>query len=190
MNPPMKSSETARQELQALTAELHKARETHSAPALAPSLTRLARALEESEPAAAALAQLGALLARAATAGEGLADDDLRRTVRDLAKALAMPHEEAAPAPAVALPVRVQLNAPSAAQANLTMRDGRRLGELLQQLSMLDAAQVEEAIRVQRATGKRLGEALVDLQMLTPAMLESALRLQKTKRTSASRGAR
>lgn len=189
MNLQKKSNESARAELQALTAELHKARASESAPALAPSLARLASALESEEPAAAALAQLGAMLARAATAGEGLSEEELRRTVRDLARALTAQSKEEPAAPTIALPARVQLNAPSAAQANLTMRDGRRLGEILQQLSMLDAGQVEEAIRVQRATGKRLGEALLDLQMLTPAMLESALRLQKTKRNAASRGA-
>jgi hypothetical protein len=75
----------------------------------------------------------------------------------------------------------------SAGELRLALRDGQRLGELLVNMTMLTPEQVEEAVKVQRATGQRLGEALLQMRLLTPDMLESALRVQKTKRASGAR---
>lgn len=75
----------------------------------------------------------------------------------------------------------------SVGDVRLSLKDGQRLGELLVKMTMLSPEQVEEAVKVQRATGQRLGEALLQMKLLTPEMLESALRVQKTKRTSSAR---
>jgi len=64
----------------------------------------------------------------------------------------------------------------------LSLLDGKRIGELLITLSMLEPVDVERALVKQRATGMLLGEALVELQILSPGAVDAALRLQSSRR--------
>jgi hypothetical protein len=127
--------------------------------------------------APALLASLGERMVRARAQNQALPAEAVGEMLREIVALLGRDTERAPLAPFA----RVSLANPSK-PSNLTLRDGRRLGDVLVQLSMLTADQVEGAVRLQRATGKRLGEALMELQLLTPGMLDAALRLQQSKR--------
>jgi len=135
-------------------------------------------------PALVLLASIGERLAGHMYNDATLTGDDMRKFVTEIAehitKDIAFQADPKPPAGKVTLKATADLR--------LSVRDGQRLGELLVQMTMLTTEQVEEAVRVQRATGQRLGEALLQLRLLTPDMLESALRVQKTKRAAAAKG--
>jgi hypothetical protein len=67
-----------------------------------------------------------------------------------------------------------------------TESDGHRIGEILVQMSFLDAAEVQRALQIQRETNCRLGEAMVLLGLITEKGLEAALKIQQRKRESGS----
>lgn len=129
------------------------------------------------------LASLGERMAQARAEGNPMGREPVHAMLHEIVALLQRQVSE--PAPAVT--PRVKLSLPTTAP-NLTLRDGRRLGDILVQLSMLDASQVEGAMRLQRATGKRLGEALLELGLLTPGLLDSALRFQHNKRVASKAG--
>ena len=131
----------------------------------------------------ALLASMGERMAQARVGATPLQRETLQAMLQEIVAVLDRQVSEPA-RPSLA---RVQL-APPTTPSSLTLRDSRRLGDILVQLSMLDLAQVENALRVQRATGKRLGEALKELRLITPGMLDSALRFQQNKRSASRNG--
>ena len=66
--------------------------------------------------------------------------------------------------------------------AQLSLLDGKRIGELLVTLSMLTPEDVERALDKQKKTGMLLGEALVELKIVSRGAVDAALRLQSARR--------
>lgn len=131
----------------------------------------------------ALLASLGERMSQARVGAKPLQRETVQAMLREIVELIDRQTSEP-PRPSLA---RVQLAAPTA-PSSLTLRDSRRLGEILVRLSMLDLDQVENALRVQRATGKRLGEALMELKLISPGTLGSALRFQHNQRVASRNG--
>jgi hypothetical protein len=64
----------------------------------------------------------------------------------------------------------------------LSLRDGRRLGEILQRLATLSPEALEMALRYQENHGGKLGDALVRLALIDQRELDHALRIQDRER--------
>ena len=78
----------------------------------------------------------------------------------------------------------VELRFLSRTDLNKALRKHRKrmaLGELLVNLSLVTAEQVEEALKLQQRTGKKIGQILVDEGILTESSLVSALSLRQHK---------
>ena len=139
---------------------------------------------ETEHPALVLLASLGERLAGHMYKDATVTREDLAKLVTEIAEHISTEvvfrDEPRAPMGKTSLKM-------SSGEIKLALIDGKRLGELLVQMTMLTPDQVEAAVKVQRATGQRLGEALLQMRLLTPDMLESALRVQKTKRAAAAR---
>ena len=63
----------------------------------------------------------------------------------------------------------------------LQMLSARKLGEIMVQLAMLDAKQVERALAHQKAKGCRLGEALIEMGLVSKEAVQNALKVQRMR---------
>jgi|SRR5882672_5399176 len=63
----------------------------------------------------------------------------------------------------------------------LQMLSARRLGEIMVQLAMLEASQVERALAYQHAKGCRLGEALIEMGLVSKETVANALKVQRMR---------
>jgi hypothetical protein len=64
----------------------------------------------------------------------------------------------------------------------------RRLGDIIVERGMIDQAQLDEALAVQRATGAKLGEVLVDLGFITRVALAGVISEQWDELRVTARG--
>jgi hypothetical protein len=141
-------------------------------------------------PAIAALCTIAMRLLANVSNQTALSVEDQRRVIGDIVAQLAAlatwKGVGAENVPELSVSARIARDAIETAADEDAMKvwvaDGKRLGELVVQMSMLTAEQVRLALDVQSQTGARLGATLVELNMISPDMVDQLLKLQKRKR--------
>jgi hypothetical protein len=141
------------------------------------------------QPGLAALCVVGCLVLESSSEGHELSPGTLDKALSEILTALKRAATFIVQAPlSIANPgTRIATAAIEGASSKeaalrLSLKDGKRLGEILLQRSLITKVDLERALRFQTEHGLKLGQALVQMELISDKALEVVLRSQTRER--------